>query len=170
RNHTSYEQLYRLATKADEEIEVPKGKAQSKLRRFAVFHPYAKDQKAAVIVEHFRDTVRKHLGGEAKAMVVTASREEAVRYKQAIDRYVSQHSYDDVRSLVAFSGEVAIADADAADYGEHYRESQMNHASAGHPVQDIPGEFDKPIYGVLIVAEKFQTGFDQPKLVGMYVD
>jgi type I restriction enzyme R subunit len=170
RNYTSYEQLYRLADKADQEIEVPKGKAQSKLRRFATFHPHAKDQKAAVIVEHFRETVRPHLGGQAKAMVVTASREEAVRYKQAIDRYVSKESYDGVNSLVAFSGEVKINDPDAADVGEEYREGQMNKASAGHAVSDIPGEFDKPEYGVLIVAEKFQTGFDQPKLVGMYVD
>lgn len=170
RNYTSYEQLYRLADKADQEIEVPKGKAQSKLRRFATFHPYAKDQKAAVIVEHFRDTVRPHLGGKGKAMVVTASREEAVRYKQAIDRYVSKESYDGVNSLVAFSGEVKITDPDAGDFGEEYREGQMNKASAGHAVADIPGEFDKPEYGVLIVAEKFQTGFDQPKLVGMYVD
>jgi type I restriction enzyme R subunit len=170
RNYTSYEQLYRLADKADREIEVPKGKAQSKLRRFATFHPYAKDQKAAVMVEHFRATVRPHLGGHGKAMVVTASREEAVRYKQAIDRYVSKESYDGVNSLVAFSGEVKITDPDAADHGEEYREGQMNKASAGHAVGDIPGEFDKPEYGVLIVAEKFQTGFDQPKLVGMYVD
>ncbi len=170
RNYTSYEQLYRLADKADREIEVPKGKAQSKLRRYATFHPYAKDQKAAVIVEHFRDTVRPHLGGHGKAMVVTASREEAVRYKQAIDRYVSKESYDNVNSLVAFSGEVKITDPDAADHGEEYREGQMNKASAGHTVSDIPGEFDKADYGVLIVAEKFQTGFDQPKLVGMYVD
>jgi type I restriction enzyme R subunit len=170
RNYTSYEQLYRLADKADQEIEVPKGKAQSKLRRFATFHPYAKDQKAAVIVEHFRDTVRPHLGGQGKAMVVTAGREEAVRYKQAIDRYVSKESYDGVNSLVAFSGEVKITDPDAGDFREEYREGQMNKASAGHAVADIPGEFDKPEYGVLIVAEKFQTGFDQPKLVGMYVD
>jgi type I restriction enzyme R subunit len=170
RNYISYEQLYRLADKADQEIEVPKGKAQSKLRRFATFHPYAKDQKAAVIVEHFRETVRPHLGGHGKAMVVAASREEAVRYKQAIDRYVSKESYDGVNSLVAFSGEVKITDPDARDFGEEYREGQMNKASAGHTVGDIPGEFDKAEYGVLIVAEKFQTGFDQPKLVGMYVD
>jgi type I restriction enzyme, R subunit len=171
RNYTSYEQLYRLANQADEEIEVPKGKAQSKLRRFATFHAYALDQKAAVIVEHYRDIVRPLLGGEAKAMVVTASRLDAVRYKQAIDRYISEHSYDDVKILVAFSGEVTIKDPNAADVGESYTEPQMNKI-AGKPLSEkrLPEEFDKPEYGVLVVAEKYQTGFDQPKLVAMYVD
>jgi type I restriction enzyme R subunit len=170
RNYTTYEQLYRLESAAGE-IEVPKGKAAARLAQFARFHPYAKDQKAAVIVEHYRTVVRKHLGGQAKAMVVTASREEAVRYKQAIDRYVAKHSYDDVRSLVAFSGEVTIKDPEAVDAGESYTEPRMN-LIAGKPLPEagLPTEFAKPEYGVLIVAEKYQTGFDQPKLVAMYID
>ncbi|MEA2442538.1 MAG: type restriction enzyme subunit [Thermoleophilaceae bacterium] len=171
RNYTTYEQLYRLADKADKEIEVPKGKAQSKLRRFATFHAYALDQKAAVIVDHYRDVVRPQLNGNGKAMVVTASRQDAVRYKQAIDRYISEHSYDDVKTLVAFSGEVTIKDPHAPDYGLDYTEPKMN-AIAGKPLSEkkLPAEFDKAEYGVLVVAEKYQTGFDQPKLVGMYVD
>ncbi|MFN8133127.1 MAG: type I restriction endonuclease [Solirubrobacteraceae bacterium] len=172
RNYTTYEQLYRLENQAREEIEVPKGKGQSRLAAYAQFHPYAKDQKAAVIVEHYLREVRPLLGGQAKAMVVTASREEAVRYKQAIESYVSKRGYEDrLRALVAFSGEVHIRDKDAADYGQAYSEPQMN-AIAGKPLSEskLPGEFDKPEYGVLIVAEKYQTGFDQPKLVAMYVD
>jgi type I restriction enzyme R subunit len=171
RNYTTYEQLYRLANKAAAEIEVPKGRAQSTLRRFATFHAYALDQKAAVIVEHYRDVVRQQLNGNGKGMVVTAGRLDAVRYKQAIDRYVTARAYEDVKTLVAFSGEVTINDRDAPDFGENYTEPRMN-PIAGRPLPEkrLPAEFDKPDYGVLVVAEKYQTGFDQPKLVGMYVD
>jgi len=169
RNYTTYEQLYRLEAQAEKEL--PKGKAQSKIAAFARFHPYAKDQKAKVVIEHYKRVVRPHLGGEAKAMVVCASREEAVRWKQALDRIVEAEGVEDVRILVAFSGEVEIKNADAADFGETYREPQMNMVD-GKPLPEsrLPAEFDKPAYGILVVAEKYQTGFDQPKLVAMYVD
>lgn len=171
RNYTTYKQLFRLEKRIEEDEEVPLGRAQSKLAAYAKFHPYAKDQKAAVIVEHYRSVVRPRLAGRAKAMVVTASRQEAVRYKQAIDRYVAKKSYDDVQVLVAFSGEVKIKDPEAADRGESYTEPQMNQVGGRSiPEAKLPEEFDKSEYGVLVVAEKYQTGFDQPLLVGMYVD
>jgi len=171
RNYTTYEQLYRLEDRAGKEIELPEGQAKRRLAAYAKFHPYAKAQKAAIIVEHFREVVRPLLGGKAKAIIVTAGRQEAVRYKQAIDNYVARKSYDDVKSLVAFSGEVRITDAEADDYDETYTEPRMNMVS-GKPLGErkLPEEFDKDEYGVLVVAEKYQTGFDQPKLAGMYVD
>lgn len=170
-NYTTYEQLFHLETEAGE-LEVPKGKARAKIAKYAKFHPYAKAQKAAVIVEHYAQHVRPLLGGEGKAMVVTSSREEAVRYKQAIDRVIEERHVDDVKCLVAFSGEVTIKDPEAADCGESYSEPGMNLSLDGHHVAEtkLPGEFDQPAYGVLVVAEKYQTGFDQPKLCGMYVD
>jgi type I restriction enzyme R subunit len=169
RNYTTYDQLYKLEAQAEQEL--PKGKAQSKIAAFARFHAYAKDQKAKVIIDHYTRVVRPRLGGEAKAMVVTASREEAVRWKQALDRIVERDSVEDVQILVAFSGEVEITDKSAIDFGESYREPQMNKI-AGKPLPEsrLPGEFDKAEYGILVVAEKYQTGFDQPKLVAMYVD
>jgi type I restriction enzyme R subunit len=169
RNYTTYDQLYRLESQAEKEL--PKGKAQSKIAAYAKFHPYAKDQKAKVIVDHYKRVVRPLLGGKAKAMVVTASREEAVRYKQALDRHVEQEGIEDVRILVAFSGEVEIKDPNAPDFGESYREPEMNKIGGKSlPESRLPAEFDKPDYGVLVVAEKYQTGFDQPQLVAMYVD
>jgi type I restriction enzyme R subunit len=169
RNYTTYDQLYKLEAQAEKEL--PKGKAQSKIAAFARFHAFAKDQKAKVIIDHYTRIVRPLLGGEAKAMVVTASREEAVRWKQALDRIIERDGIDDVRILVAFSGEVEITDTSAADYGEKYREPQMNKIrSKPLPESRLPAEFDKPDYGILIVAEKYQTGFDQPKLVATYVD
>jgi type I restriction enzyme R subunit len=171
RNYTTYDQLYRLESETDEKLDVPKGKARARLTAFARFHPYAKDQKAKVIVDHYRQVVRARLGGEAKGMIVAASRQEAVRYKQAVDSYIEREGYADVQSLVAFSGEVTIKDPEAADVGESYTEPQMNRIG-GQPLPEskLPEEFEKPAYGVLIVAEKYQTGFDQPKLCAMYVD
>jgi type I restriction enzyme R subunit len=171
RNYTTYEQLYRLASKADEELEVPKGKAASRLRQYAQFHPYAKDQKAAIVVEHFRDNVRKLLGGTAKAMVVTASREEAVQWKLALDKQVAEQGADDVEILVAFSGEVTIRHPEAPNLGQSYTEPEMNILD-GRPLPErrLPDEFAKDEYGILVVAEKYQTGFDEPRLCAMYVD
>lgn len=171
KNYTTYDQLFKLEDQAGKEIELPKGKARKRLAQFAKLHPSAKAQKAQIIVEHFREIVRPLLNGKAKAIIVTSSRQEAVRYKQAIDKYIREQKYDDVRSLVAFSGAVEIKDVDADDYGEEYTEPKMN-AIDGKPLSEkaLPGEFDKDEYGILVVAEKYQTGFDQPKLCAMYVD
>lgn len=171
RNYTTYDQLYRLEDAAGKELKVPEGKGRQKLAQFAKFHPSAKAQKAQIIVEHYREIVRPLLHGKAKAIVVTASRKEAVRYKQAIDAYIAKKDYGDVKSLVAFSDTVEIRDADADDFGAEYTEPQMN-AIDGKPLGEkkLPDEFDKDEYGILVVAEKYQTGFDQPKLAAMYID
>lgn len=169
RNYTTYDQLYRLEAAGDDEL--PVGKAAARIAAFARFHPYVKHQKAKVVVEHYTRVVRPQLGGRGKAMVVCASREEAVRWKQALERIVAEGAVEDVRILVAFSGEVEILDPTAPDHGEAYTEPGMN-AVDGIPLAEsrLPAEFERPEHGILVVAEKYQTGFDQPKLVGMYVD
>ena len=170
-NYTTYDQLFRLETQAEETVEMPSGEASRRLARFTELHPYVKSQKAAVVVDHFKRVVRPLLGGEAKAMVVCESREEAVQWKRALDREIERHGHDNVKALVAFSGEVTVKHPEADNAGMKYTEPTMNKI-AGKPLPEskLPDEFDKPAYGVLVVAEKYQTGFDQPKLCGMYVD
>jgi type I restriction enzyme R subunit len=156
-NYTTYKMAYRVATTKGDR-DVPKSEAAKLIARMAKLHPYAIGQKVAIVVEHFRGTVASLLGGRAKAMVVTDSREAAFRYKLQMDSYIKEKGYD-VRTLVAFSGEVTVDGVKAS-------ESSMN----GIKSDEIPEEFDSARYQVLIVAEKFQTGFDQPFLCGMYVD
>lgn len=161
RNYTTYRTYYKLANGLGPDKELPKGKASSALARFASLHPTHLAQKAEIIVEHYRAHTSKKIGGRAKAMVVTRSRLHAVRYKQAIDAYISEKQYQDVRTLVAFSGKVI----DPTNRQLQYTEPEMNNVRSN----DIPKEFAKS-YQVLIVAEKYQTGFDQPLLHTMYVD
>lgn len=162
KNYTTYKTYYKLANDlAAADLEVPKGKTASTLARYASLHPTNLAQKAEIIVEHFRVNTAKKIDGSAKAMVVTRSRVHAVRYKQAIDAYIAEKNYKDVRTLVAFSGTVYDPDAKGAEYSEH----SMN----GIKSSAIPEEFAKS-YQVLVVAEKYQTGFDQPLLHTMYVD
>ncbi len=110
-------------------------------------------------MEHFRNSTRKKIGGEAKAMLVTSSRLHAVKYKLAFDEYIKTRGYSDIKTLVAFSGTVKD--------GVEYKESSMN---KGIREEQLPNEFDKDESKILIVADKYQTGFDQPKLHTMYVD
>ena len=117
-------------------------------------------QRVEVIVEHFRTTVMPELGGMAKAMVITASRQGAVKYRQAFENYTQKKGYTDIKALVAFSGKVKLPDDDT-----EYSEASMN----GFPEDRLTKEFDKDDYQVLLVANKYQTGFDQPKLCAMYV-
>lgn len=162
KNYTTYRTYYKLANNlSDGDLEVPKGKTASALARFASLHPTNLSQKAEIIVEHFRANTAKKIDGSAKAMVVTRSRLHAVRYKQSIDAYISEKNYQDVRTLVAFSG--IVFDPDAP--GTEFTEFSIN----GIKSTEIPKEFAKS-YQVLVVAEKFQTGFDQPLLHTMYVD
>ena len=126
-------------------------------------HPHNIEQKTEVMVEHFRMHTRHKIGGKAKAMVVTSSRLHAVRYKQAFDRYVTEKGCDDVHTLVAFSGTVI----DDLDPNATYTEGGMNEGIGG---REIPKKFETDEYRVLIAADKFQTGFDQPLLHTMYVD
>jgi type I restriction enzyme R subunit len=125
-------------------------------------HPVNIDQVVSVIVEHFRLYVLHELGGRAKAMVVAGSRLSAVKYKLAFDRYLRDHGYEGIRSLVAFSGTVEDPD----DPGASYTEVSMNEGIAE---SELPEVFDGDNYRVLLVAEKYQTGFDQPLLQTMYV-
>ena len=111
-------------------------------------------------MEHFRTTVMPELGGMAKAMVITASRQGAVKYRQAFEDYTKKKGYSDIKALVAFSGKVKLPDDDT-----EYSETSMN----GFPEDRLTKEFDKDEYQVLLVANKYQTGFDQPKLCTMYV-
>jgi len=122
-------------------------------------HPTALNQKIEVIIEHFRRHVRGELDGQAKAMIVTSSRESALRYYFALKTYIEDKGYRDLKALVAFSGELTVD-------GQTYTEAELNDFSE----TELPRRFDGPDYQVLIVAEKYQTGFDQPKLCGMYVD
>ena len=162
KNYTTYKTYYKLANQlGSDDLEVPKGKAASALARYASLHPTNLSQKAEIIVEHFRANTSKKIDGSAKAMVVTRSRLHAVRYKQAIDAYIREKKYKDVRTLVAFSGTVYDPDVPSSEYTEYL----LNHIKS----TAIPEEFAKS-YQVLIVAEKYQTGFDQPLLHTMYVD
>jgi type I restriction enzyme R subunit len=158
-NYTTYQTFWRVGKKASEDPEVVKSEAASAIARFASLHPENLAQHVEVIVEHFRQKTAKKIGGKAKAMVVTSSRKHAVRYKQALDKYISEKGYGDVKALVAFSGKVS-------DDGVEYTEAQMN----GFPESQLPEKFKGPEYGLLVVAEKYQTGFDQPLLHTMYVD
>ena len=176
KNYTNYKVAYNLAMKmkdADQEVESKKAKV--KLNQWVRLHDHNISQKVMVIVEHFKTHVMGLLGGQAKAMVVTSSRKEAVRYKLAFDKYISgkvgaEQGYQKIHAMVAFSGEVEFSDKDPnSDFlvGEKFTETNMNPKLKG---RDMRKAFDTDDYQVMIVANKFQTGFDQPKLCAMYVD
>jgi type I restriction enzyme R subunit len=168
RNYVTYRTYYRLAASAgaaaEEEVDVRK--AAREIKRFVARNPVMIAQKAAIIVEHYRAHTAKALGGRAKAMVVTDSRAAAVRYKRAIDRHISDHHYTDVKALVAFSG--SLLD----DLNEEVTESSLNGFPESQTAKRFKGEepFKPGDYQVLIVAEKYQTGFDEPYLHTMFVD
>lgn len=161
-NYTSYQTAWKLAH-PDGDAEVDSKKAAVRIAKWVRLHPHNIAQKVEVIVEHFRANVAKLLGGEAKAMVVTSSRKEAVRYKLAMEKYATEKGYDNVLPMVAFSGEVVDKEVGP----EPFTENNMNPGLKG---RDLRTAFKTPDYNVMIVANKFQTGFDQPKLVAMYVD
>lgn len=163
KNYTCYKRYYRLLQKVEVDPEVPRRKAARALARFVEFHDYEIAQKVEVIVEHFRTHTRHKIGGRAKAMVVTGSREHAVRYKLGFDKYIKDRGYNDVKSLVAFSGEITLK-----EYSDKkFSEVTMNN---GIKETELPEKFNTEEYQVLLVAEKYQTGFDQPLLHSMYVD
>ena len=132
---------------------------KKKINRFVDMHPTNIGQKVEIIIEHFRNCIMRELGGKAKAMVITSSREAAVRYRNEFENYIKLHHYGDIKALVAFSGKVTVD-------GKEYSEVGMNNISENA----LREEFDKDDYQLLLVANKYQTGFDQPKLVAMYVD
>lgn len=158
-NYTTYDTFYKVEKSINDDPEVAKSKAAKEIARFVSLHPHSIAQKTAVMLEHFRQSVSHKIGGRAKAMVVTRSRLHAVRYKNAFDDYIKQMNYRDLNTLIAFSGTVN-------DDGIPYTEAEMN--SFGE--KELPEQFAKDNYQVLIVAEKYQTGFDEPLLHTMYVD
>lgn len=162
-NYTTYKTYLGLIKSIEDDPEVPKREAAKALARFMSMHPHNIGQKVEVIVEHFRANTRHKIGGRAKAMVVTGSRLHAVRYKLAFDQYIKEKEYKGIRSLVAFSG--TVTDPDFGD--KQYTEAGMN---AGIKESELPDKFASEQFQVLLVAEKYQTGFDQPLLHTMYVD
>jgi type I restriction enzyme, R subunit len=162
RTYTTYKTYYRLLKAVEDDPKVDKRRASAALARFMSLHPHNIAQKIEVIVEHFRANVRHRIGGKAKAMVVTPSRLHAVRYKHAFDRYVAEHGYTDVRALVAFSGTVRDPET-----GYEYTEPGMNHGISETELRNV---FATAEYQLLLVANKYQTGYDQPLLHTMYVD
>jgi len=166
-NYTTYSTAWKIAHPDgdDDDEEVDSKKARMKLARWVRLHPYNISQKVEVIVEHFRANIRHLLGGQAKAMVVTSSRQEAVRYQLAVQAYVKQMGYNDVHPLVAFSGSVLPDEVIPEEVTES--SSLLN---AGLNGRDLAQAFDTQDFNVMIAANKYQTGFDQPKLCAMYVD
>jgi len=162
-NYTTYKQYFRLLCTADSSIELPKHKAKKELMRFVNLHPSVISQKVEIIIEHFQSVTRHKIGGYAKAMVVTGSREAAVRYKLAFDEYIAEKGYEGIKSLVAFSGKVILPEQTEKEYSE----PGMN---GGIKETELPEQFDSDNYQVLLVADKYQTGFDQPLLHTMFVD
>jgi len=167
-NYATYATYYRLLKAAEDDPELPKKKAARALAKFMSLHPHNIEQKTEVMVEHFRRSVKHRLGGKAKAMVVTSSRLHAVRYMHAFQRYIGENGYTDICPLVAFSGTVRDPYS-----GKEYTEPGMNvDVVTGKPISEsqLPERFDSPDYQILLVANKYQTGYDQPLLHTMYVD
>lgn len=161
-NYTTYKRFFGLIKQVENDPEVPRKKAAKALSRYLELHPVNIDQVVSVIVEHFRLYVMSEMAGRAKAMVVTGTRLAAVKYKLAFDRYIKDNGYGGIRSLVAFSGSVEDPD----DPGSAYTEVAMNDGLAE---SELPETFARDDYRVLLVADKYQTGFDQPLLQTMYV-
>ncbi len=157
-NYTTYKAYWRLLKKIEDDPRYDKKKAEYLLKSFVELHPHAIGEKVRICVEHFAAQVQGEIGGRAKAMIVTRSRLHAVRYKLAVDRYLAERGLP-FKALVAFSGTVK-------DGGNDYTEANMN----GFPESQTAKTFERPEYRLLIVANKFQTGFDQPLLHTMYVD
>ena len=162
KNYTTYRTYFRLLRASKDDPNVERKKAAKALARFLKLHPHNIAQKTELMVEHFHAVTEHKIGGRAKAMVVTGSRLEAVRYKQKFDKYISLKGYP-IKSLVAFSG--TVQDDKVEDVT--YTEEGMN---LGIKEKELPEKFASPEYQVLLVAEKYQTGFDQPLLHTMYVD
>jgi len=160
-NYTTYETFFKLSKAIEDDPLMNKRKAAIAIGRFVNLHPHNIGQKTEIMVEHFRQVTCKQMGGKAKAMVVTGSRKHALRYFEAFKKYIKENGYSDVRPLVAFSGKV-IDD----DYPEGVTEAQLNKFKES----ELPERFDSEAFNVLLVASKYQTGFDQPLLHTMYVD
>lgn len=159
KNYVTYDTYFKIAKKIEDDPAFDKAKATKAISRYVSLHPHNIAQKTEIMVEHFRQTTMGKIGGRAKAMVVTSSRLHAVRYKFAFDDYIKKKGYKDLKTIVAFSGTVK-------DDGVDYTEVFMN----GFKESELPKKFETDEYKLLLVAEKYQTGFDQPLLHTMFVD
>jgi type I restriction enzyme R subunit len=157
-SYTTYKAYWRLLKKVESDPRYDRKKAEYLIKSFVELHPHAIGEKVKICVEHFSTQVQGEIGGKVKAMIVTRSRLHAVRYRLAVDNYLAERGYP-FKALVAFSGTVQ-------DGGRAYTEAGMNGFSEGQTAK----AFERPDYRFLIVANKFQTGFDQPLLHTMYVD
>lgn len=157
-NYITYKTFYQVNKAIQDDPTLETKKAKRQIARTAELHDTNIAQRVEVIVEHFRTTVMQELDGNAKAMVITDSRQGAVKYRQAMDEYLNKKGYSDIKALVAFSGKVKVDDVE-------YSEAKMN----GFSEDNLPEKFDKDGYQVLLVANKYQTGFDQKKLCAMYI-
>ncbi|MCD8155971.1 MAG: DEAD/DEAH box helicase family protein [Clostridiales bacterium] len=159
-NYTTYKTFYQINKEIEEDPRCKTSDAKRQIARFVELHETNIAQRIEVIVEHFRTSVMSELGGNAKAMVVTASRQGTVKYRQALEDYITRKGYTDIHALVAFSGKVKLPGDET-----EYTEAGMN----GFTENRLTAELEKDNYNLLIVANKYQTGFDQPKLCAMYV-
>jgi len=162
KNYISYELFFKLTKAIEDDPNLNKKKAAKAIGKFVSLHPHNLAQKTEIIIEHFKQIVSKKMGGKAKAMLVCGSRLHAKRYFEEFNKYIKAKGYqDDIKILVAFSGKVIDDNAP-----EGVSEPQMT----GYSEKELPDIFDKDEYKILIVADKYQTGFDQPLLHTMYVD
>ena len=157
-NYITYDTYYHLNKEIEDDPNCPTSQTKRQITKYIELHDTNIAQRTEVIVEHFKNNVMNELGGKAKAMIVTSSREGAVKYYHAVKQYIDENKYNHIEPLVAFSGEVSIDD-------EEYTEVKIN----GFSEKELPEQFNKDTYQILIVANKYQTGFDQPKLSAMYV-
>ena len=164
-SYTTYKTFYQINKAIEEDPKYKNNAAKKKIARFIALHETNINQRVEIIIEHFRLNVMNELGGQAKAMVVTSSRAEAVKYKLAFEEYVNRKGYKDIHALVAFSGKVSGKSVDKKYEGTEFTESSIN----GFSEDKTSKVFDTGDYQVLIVANKYQTGFDQPKLCAMYI-
>ena len=160
KGYITYKLFFKLAKAIEDDPHIDKKQAGRAIARFLSLHPHNVAQKVEVIIEHFRRVVMTKIGGRAKAMIVTSSRREAVAYKLEVDQYLKDKGYLEIKALVAFSGTVKD------DYDTEHTEAGMN----GFGERELPDRFAGDEYRLLLVADKYQTGFDQPLLHTMYVD
>ena len=168
KNYTTYKMYYKIAKKVADDPDVDVSKGAKEIARYESLHPHNLAQKTAIMIEHFRNITKNKIGGRAKAMVVTASRLHAVRYLFEFRRYIKEKGYTDLDVLVAFSGTVNDPDIPDIDFTEE----GLNKDKQGNIIKEdqLKEEFHNDDFNMLIVAEKYQTGFDEPLLHTMFVD
>lgn len=165
KNYMTYKMYYKIIKTIDDDPELDTTAGAKAILNYETLHPHNISQKTSIMLEHFMSITRHKMGGRAKAMVVTPSRLHAVRYVQEFRRQISEKGYNDLEVLVAFSGEIT-------DDGTTFTEESMNKTKDGETVKEkaLPKTFHQDEYGILVVAEKYQTGFDEPLLHAMFVD